>query len=107
MDKFTKKMENICLLSTRSGNKKMNLNNYFVYILLLLFCLTELLIGQTLTVSLGDNNHTASYEAANGTYVSMIQLKLSATGGDATITAITIFIQHPSVQLKPSYQHVD
>ena len=47
-------------------------------LILLLLLMSRLINAQTLTVSLGDNNHAASYEDVAGSDVVMMQLKLSA-----------------------------
>jgi hypothetical protein len=67
-------------------NLKLNTSHILVMLLITTFFLN----AQTLTVDLGDNNHGNSYEGPDGTNISMIQLQLSASGGDVTVTAITV-----------------
>ena len=68
--------------------KKIKNSIYHQSILLLISAF--FLNAQTLTVSLGSNNHANSYEGPDGINISMNQLQLAASGGDAVVTAITV-----------------
>ena len=71
------------------GYKMLNLNRNIQKIFFTLFFITGLLNAQTLTVSLGGNNHAASYEGGDGSDIVMMQLHLSASA-DMDVTSITV-----------------
>ncbi len=55
----------------------------------LFLLIAGILNAQTLTVSLGDNNHAASFEDGDGADIVMMQLHLSASA-DMEVTSITV-----------------
>lgn len=55
----------------------------------LIFLLSAFINAQSLNLSLGQNDHASSYESPDGDVV-MMQIQLSATGGDFTVSDLTL-----------------
>lgn len=66
-----------------------NLKKYIKQSVWLFLLFSGILNAQTLTVSLGDNNHAASYEGRDGSDIVMMQLHLSSSA-DMDVTSITV-----------------
>jgi hypothetical protein len=79
----------LCSNFHREWIKMLNLKKYIKHLIWLFFLIAGILNAQTLTVSLGDNNHAASYEDGDGSDIVMMQLHLSASA-DMEITGITV-----------------